>query len=190
MLRNLFIATIYFCCVASFSQSKNKKLKLDVIGIYYGIGNEHTFLFDDPDYLYKANYLKASFLYNLNNKTYRWSLAIQPQIHFLKHQLLNPFFVRNIEENFEEDRITFTKLKSMRFYALSFEISVRRKVFNKLEVSAFFAAGPGIINTRTERLAKGFTFTENIGLGVHYGLSKKTIFRCKTNIQPYFQCTH
>ena len=174
MFRNLLINIIcIFCYCSSFSQTKNTILKPDVIGIYYGFGNQHNILFDDTDYSYKTQFLKASFQYYLNNKVYRWGLAVQPQIHFLKHQLLNPFFVRNIEENFEEDRIIFTKLKSMQLYALEFEINVRRSITKNLEVSAFFGFGPAIIDTRTERLAKGFTFIENIGLGIHYKLFKK-----------------
>ncbi len=173
VLRRLFITLVTLGCISSFSQSKDHKLMPDVIGLYAGIGNEHTFLFDDPDYSYKTSYIKASFQYALNHKKYQWRLAVQPQIHFLKHQLLNRFFVREIEENFEEDRITFTTLKSMRLYALTFEISVRRNIFKNLEASAFFAVGPGIIDTRTERLAKGFTFTENIGFALHYRISRQ-----------------
>lgn len=173
MFRSLIIIIACSCAISSFSQSKSKKLKPDAVGIYYGIGNENTFLFDDTDYLYKTKYIKASFEYALNNSKYSWSLAIQPQIHFLKHQLLNPFFVREIEPNFEEDRVTFTQLKSMRLYGLEVEINVHRLVFKKLEVSTFLAIGPAIIDTRTERLAKGFTFMETIGFGIHYKLSNK-----------------
>ncbi len=174
MFRNLLINSIcILCCYNVFSQAKTTKLKPDAVGIYYGFGNEHNILFNDADYSYKTQFLKVSFQYALNNRTYRWGLAVQPQIHFLKHQLLNPFFVREIEENFEEDRIIFTKLKSMRLYALEFEINVRRNLTKKLEVSAFFGVGPAVINTRTERLAKGFTFIENIGLGIHYKLLKR-----------------
>lgn len=174
MFRNLLINIIcIFCCYSGFSQSKHIELKPDAIGIYYGFGNEHNILFDDADYSYKTQFLKASFQYALNDRVYRWGLAVQPQIHFLKHQLLNPFFVRETEENFEEDRAIFTKLKSMQLYALEFEISVRRNLTKKLEVSAFFGFGPAIIDTKTERLAKGFTFIENIGLGIHYNLFKK-----------------
>jgi len=183
VFRDLFICIIcIFCSFYCFSQTKYQKLKPDAIGIYYGIGNEDNLLFDDPDYLYKTQYLKASFQYQLNAKKYRWGLAVQPQIHFLQHQLLNPFFVRNSEENFEEDRLIFTKLKSMQLYALEFEINVRRVIFKKLEISAFFGVGPAIIDTRTERLAKGFTFIENIGIGIHYKLSKNIFLELRPTL--------
>jgi len=174
VFRNLLLAVAFIVsCISCFSQTKTSKFSPDAIGIYYGTGNENNFLFDDTDYLYKTHYLKASLQYALNSRKYRWSLAVQPQIHFLQHQLLNLFFVQPFQENFEENRIIFSKLKSMQLYALEFEISVRRSLFEKLEVSAFFGFGPAIIDTKTERLAKGFTFIENIGFGIHYRLSKK-----------------
>jgi len=69
--------------------------------------------------------------------------------------------------------MTFTRLKSMHLYVLTFEVSVRRHIFKNFEIAAFFAVGPGSIDTRTERLAKGFTFMENLGIALHYKLSKK-----------------
>jgi len=88
--RFLFIASIFFWSVVGFSQTKDQKMEPNSIAVYAGIGNEHTFLFDDTDYSFKSRYIKASFQYDLNQKKYQLSLAIQPQIHFLKHQLLNP----------------------------------------------------------------------------------------------------
>ena len=127
MLRNLTIALFLCNSLFVFSQQKKSLVNPTSIGIYYGLGNENNVIFDDLDYLYKTQYLKASFNYALNDKKYKWSLAVQPQVHFLKHQLLNKFFVQSFQENFEENRITFTKLKSMQLYAIAFEISVRQK---------------------------------------------------------------
>jgi hypothetical protein len=164
------------------AQQKKTVLKPNNIGIYYGLGNEDNFIFDDPDYLYKTTYIKASFSYLLNNSSFQWSLAVQPQVHFLKHQLLNEFFIQSSEENFEANRIRFTQLKSMRLYALTFEISVRRKILNKTEVFAFFAVGPGTIDTQTERLAKGFTFIENLGIGIRHEFLKNVFLEAKPTI--------
>lgn len=182
MLRNFLFFVFLSTSVFVDAQQRVSKLKPDFIGITYGLGNENTFLFDDPDYLYKTQYLKASFQYKLNKKKYQLGLAVQPQVHFLKHQLLNKFFVQPFEENFEENRIIFTKLKSMQLYALAFEINVSRQFFNRLEVLAFFGIGPAIIDTQTERLAKGFTFIENLGVGIRYQIANKLFFDFKPNI--------
>ncbi len=182
MLRYLTIALFICNSLFVFSQQKKSLVNPTSIGIYYGLGNESNFIFDDPDYLYKTQYLKASFNYALNDKKYKWSLAIQPQVHFLKHQLLNKFFVQPFQENFEENRIIFTKLKSMRLYAVTFEINVRHKIINKTEILAFFAVGPGVIDTQTERLAKGFTFIENLGIGIRYELLNDFFVEFKPNL--------
>ncbi len=173
MLRNLFITLTWCFFTTCLAQDKNSKLQPDAIEVYYGIGNENTFLFNDTDYLYKTQYLKVSFQYVLSDKKNRLSLGIQPQIHFLKHQLLNPFFVRESEINFEQDRISFNKLKQMHLYGLEVELNIRRTIFSKFDVSAFLAIGPALIDTRTERLAKGFTFIETIGFGIDYRLSNR-----------------
>ena len=181
MLRNLTIALFLCNSLFVFSQQKKSLVNPTSIGIYYGLGNESNVIFDDLDYLYKTQYVKASFNYAINDKKYKWSLAIQPQVHFLKHQLLNKFFVQSFQENFEENRIIFTKLKTIRLYGLTFEINVRRKILKKTEVFAFFAAGPGMIDTQTERLAKGITFIENLGLGIRYELLSNLFIELKPN---------
>ena len=181
MLRDLTIALFLCNSFFVFSQQKKSLVNPTSIGIYYGLGNESNFIFDDPDYLYKTQYLKASFNYALNDKKYKWSLAVQPQVHFLKHQLLNKFFVQSFQENFEENRITFTKLKSMQLYAIAFEISVRQKILSNTEIVAFFAVGSGIIDTQTERLGKGFTFIENLGIGIRYELLNDFFVEFKPN---------
>ncbi len=151
-------------------QEKKNSLRPTTIAIYYGFGNENNLLFDDDDYLYKTQYLKASFQYRLNKKKYQLGLAIQPQVHFIQHQLLNIFFVQPTDANFEEQRVTFSQLKSMQLYALGFEINVRRTIFEKTDLLAFFAIGPATIDTETERLAQGFTFIESLGIGIRHEL--------------------
>ena len=46
----------------------------------------------------------------------------------------------------------------------------------------FFAVGPAIIDTETERLAKGFTFMENFGLGIRYELLADFFIELKPNL--------
>jgi len=181
LFRIAIIALLVFSSIGCFSQEDKtaSKLKPNNIGVYYGFGNEQNLLIKDDDYLFKTQYIKASFYYKLNNRKYQLGLSIQPQIHFLKHQLLNKFFVQPFEDNFEENRLIFTKLKSMRLYALEFEISIKRKIFEKLDAHVFFGIGPAIIDTKTERLSKGFTFIENFGVGLTYQLSKKLFIDIK-----------
>lgn len=169
--------------IGGFAQEKGQRLKPNNLSVYYGFGNEQNMFFDDTDYLYKSKHIKISLDYPLNDRTYHLSLAIQPQIHFLKHQLLNKYFVKPTEQNFEENRIIFTQLKSMQLYALEFEINISRRILKKMEVKAFFGLGPAYINTKTERLAQGFTFIQNLGIAIRYQLGKQLFFELRPHLR-------
>lgn len=107
---------------------------------------------------------------------------MQPQIQFLKHQLFNEYFVLPTEENFEEKIKEFTTPKKMNLYALELGFTIKKELLKKLDVLATFGLGIATIDTRTERLAKGFTFIENFSLGFSYKTSKKTILYLGSNI--------
>lgn len=179
MIRSFIIFLFISQSIFVVAQQQKSTLIPDAIGLSFGFGNENTFLFDDPDYSYKTQYLKASFQYNLNSNKYQLGLAIQPQVHFLEHQLLNIFFVKPTDENFEENRVIYSQLKSMRLYALTIELNLSRKIFKNTRILAFLAIGPASIDTDTERLAKGFTFVENMGIGIEYELVNDLLFALK-----------
>ena len=185
MIFKIFLTTFllvnsFFC----YSQQEkfNSKLTPYKIGIFYGVGNEKNFAFDNHDYFYKTQILKVNVHYAIRNGFFQLELNLQPQLHFIKHQLLNKYFVLPTDENYEENRLAFTKLKSIRLYALQFELLAKRKISKRLEAIAFFAIGPAIIDTETERLSRGFTFIENIGLGLSFELREKLFL----DIKPSF----
>jgi len=163
-------------------QDKPGIFKPQTVSFYFGFGNEANIVTEDPDYLYKTNLLKASLYYKLNKRAFQLGLSIQPQVHFIEHQLLNEYFVRSFEENYLENRIIFTQLKSMQLYALAVELSLKRTIFKKIDVAIFLGVGPAIIDTQTERLAKGFTFIENLGIAISTPITN-TI---KLDVRPNF----
>ena len=153
------------------SQDKFKKSVLipNSLGILYNFTTEDNFLFNDPDYRYQAHILKLQGFYSLR----KWNnteveLIVQPQLHKIQHQLINEQFVLPSESNYLEKRLEFTTPKSITLVGLEFAISFRKRLFSKLD--AVFTGGAGIahIDRRTERLAKGFTFIENLSLGFDY----------------------
>jgi len=182
VLRALLLIIILCQTIGSFAQKKRERLKPENLSIYYGFGNEQNILFDDTDYFYKSKHVKISLDFLLKDGTYHLNLAIQPQIHFLKHQLLNEHFIRPFQENFEENRIIFTQLKSMHLYALGFEINISRRLFKKMEAKAFLGVGPAYIDTKTERLAKGFTFIQNLGIAINYQIGKQLFIELRPHL--------
>ncbi len=173
-----YILFFAFCFVisTSFSQTtKKSKLLPYKIGISYTFGTEDNFLFDDVDYSYSANIIKGQCIYKLGTwKNFQFDLAVQPQFQILKHQLHNKWFVTSDIPDFLEKRIRFTKLKTMHLYVLEFGFIIQKKVYKNLNFRTSLSLGFSYIDTETERLAKGFTFIENLFLGCSYQTSKKT----------------
>ena len=172
--------SLFYC--QSQEKKKQSIFKLHSVTLYYGLGAEDNFAFNDEDYIYKSDVIKASFYYPINQHNYQLGLSLQPQIHFLEHQLLNKYFVQGHEANFEILRDRYTQLKQMNLYALQGELSIRKKFAKKLEVFAFLSIGPAFIDTETERLSKGFTFIENLGIGVHYKFGRLWFFSFKPSL--------
>jgi hypothetical protein len=176
MLRNVIVISFLLLFGVINAQDKIKKSVLipNSLGILYNFTTEDNFLFNDPDYRYQAHVLKLQGFYSLR----KWNnsgveLIVQPQLHKIQHQLINEQFVLPSESNYLEKRLEFTTPKTITLVGLEFAISFRQRLFSKLD--AVFNGGAGIahIDRRTERLAKGFTFIENLSLGLDYQILKK-----------------
>ena len=139
-----------------FSQERKKSFLIPYkIGFLYNNGSNENFIFDDPDYTYSTQTYKAQLFYQLGSwKKVDFELVVQPQIHFLRHQLLNEWFVTPDQENFQDKIAEFTKHKSMRLYGIEFGFSSVKKIIQKLYFQGSLSLGFSVINTRTERLAK------------------------------------
>ena len=69
---------------------------------------------DDPDYDYWTNTYKLQGFYKLGEwKGLDIELIAQPQVQFIKHQLLNKWYITPDQDNVEEKIAEFTQLKSM-----------------------------------------------------------------------------
>lgn len=164
------------------SQEKKSVLKPYKIGVLYNYGSEDNFLFDDKDYTYSTNSYKFQAFYNLGSwKNFDFELIVQPQVQFLHHQLLNEWYVTPDQENFQEKIAEFTQPKNMNLYGLEFAFVVKTKIYRKLDFIGSTSLGFSYINTRTERLAKGFTFIENFSLGFSHPILKKSYLYLGSN---------
>ncbi|MGJ8745734.1 acyloxyacyl hydrolase [Polaribacter sp.] len=183
-MQKILFTFFTFMVFSSFAQEKNKSfLHPDKIGFLYNTARNENFLYNDLDYTYTSSTFKTQAFYTLKNwKSFDLELIVQPQIQFLKHQLLNESFVLPSEEDYQQKRAEFTKLKNMHLYALEFAIGIKKELFTKLSANASFGLGLSYIDTRSERLAKGFTFIENLSLGLSYQTTKKTFLLVGTNL--------
>ncbi|WP_298781463.1 acyloxyacyl hydrolase [uncultured Polaribacter sp.] len=178
---SLFIFLII--CLSIFSQNEKKNIIKPIkIGFLYNYGINENFVFDDPDYTYSTNTYKLQAFYKLGSfKKIDFELIVQPQIQFLKHQLINEQFVTPEDENYLEKRAEFTQVKNMSLLAIEFGFAAKRKISKKLDIQGTISLGFSYIDTRSERLAKGFTFIENFSVGFSYKILKYNYLYIGTN---------
>jgi hypothetical protein len=98
--------------------------------------------------------------------------VLQPELNFATHQLLNLYFVTPEESNYIEKREKFTKLKDIKEYTLGIGLCVRKPVSKIASIYILASIGPMITDTETERLSKGFAFSDVLALGFSLKVDK------------------
>ena len=180
---NLFFILFLTLLAAKAQESKNRGFNIKKIGFLYNQANEENLFFDDKDYSYSTKTYKLQAFYNLGKwKSFNFELIVQPQYQVLQHQLHNEYFILPTEENFQDKITEFTKPKTMHLYAFELGFVLKKKIIKKLDLQATVGLGIATIDTRTERLAKGFTFIENGSVGFSYKNSEKTFLYLGSNI--------
>lgn len=159
-----------------FSQQSDKKIHR--IAVHIGTGNINNFLFNDADYAYQVDFRKVQVYYRLKRKKLALDLLFQPEFNTAHHELLNYWFVDT-----DEERAEFMQKKEIKEYIMNFGLVVSKEILPWLEFYALGSIGPGYFDTRSERLAKGFAFSDNIALGVNLAFAKNI----SINIQPSFR---
>ena len=179
----LFITLLFLLTSITAQESKKGRFNIKKVGLLYNNANEKNFIFNDKDFSYSTNKYKLQAFYNLGTwKSLKFELILQPQIQILEHQLLNKQFVLPSEENYQEKRTEFTTPKTMHLYAFELGFVIKKKISRRLDYLIKMGLGIAAIDTRTERLAKGFTFIENATLGLSYNLVDKTFLFIGCNI--------
>jgi hypothetical protein len=146
--------------ISCFSQVSNHQIG---IGLNYGFGNQ----FKNKDYTFNNQFIKGQFYYLIKKgRKYEYQWLIQPEFNYAKHQLLNLYFVTPDENNYQEKRLRFTQLKSINEYILGFGFLIRRPISTTFSAYVLASIGPMITDTETERLSKGFAFSDVISMGI------------------------
>lgn len=173
---------IYFLSLSSFvalgQQKEEGSRKLKKLGFLFNSAKQNNLLFSDPDYDYHTYVLKGQFFYHLSSyKSWDFNLIVQPQFQIARHQLLNKFFIpTNSVPNSEELRERFTQKKTVSLYAFELGLQFKRGLSNRVSAEFTLGLGAGYIDLDTERVAQGFTFIENISLGISYRLKQSEIY--------------
>ena len=169
--------------LSSAQEPKKGILNIKKIGFLYNYAVSDNFIFDDKDFTYATNTYKIQAFYNVGSwKSLDFELLVQPQYQVIQHQLINEQFVLPSEENYKEKRTEFTTPKTMHLYAFELGFVIKKTLLQKLDVLVTLGLGLATIDTRTERLAKGFTFIENGSLGFSYKITNTTFLYVGSNI--------
>lgn len=185
-LNNFHKVCILFIFCSSFyafgQETKKESRKLKKVGLLFNSAKQNNFLFSDRDYDYQTNVIKAQLFYSLR-KGEKWdiNLIVQPQVQFAKHQLLNPFYVSSDLPNVQELRDRFTQERNISLYQFELGFQLTTKLIEQLYFESTLGLGAGYISEESERLAKGFTFIENLSVGLAYQL-KSSEFYLGTNV--------
>lgn len=112
-----------------------------------------------------------------------FEFVLQPEINFGPHQLLNKYFVKSDEPNYEALRETFTKLKKINSYILNIGFIVRTPVCEGLSVYDLGSIGSMFTDTETMHLSDGFAFSDVIALGVPLKMNRKVYFDLRLSLR-------
>lgn len=149
------------------AQQENHNIRT---GFIIGVGKQPFYPFTSPDYIYSVKGYK--FLINYHLKTVKricYELQIEPGIYSASHQLLTEDFVQPKDgPDYLEQRKIFMKKKTITEYALNVGMQIRYSIREKFSLFVLVSTGPMISDTATERLAKGFAFSDIIAIGAAY----------------------
>jgi len=160
----------FFFIIIAHAQEEKGTIKL---GFNYGLGTQQNFPFDAKDYNYDTRSYKGQINYVIASKRkWNFELLFEPGIYISEHQLLNKFYIQeNNHDNYLELREKFTKKKTIHEYTVGVGFISRYKIIKNLSSYALFSVGPTLLNKSTERLDKGFAFSDVFALGLSYNAS-------------------
>ena len=169
MNKSILILLLFLSYLATSQEKKEQQLSLKKVGILFSSAKQNNILFFDNDYDYKTNVYKFQLFYTLRTGI-NWdiNLIVQPQFQMAQHQLLNEQFITPDEPNYEFLREKFTQKKDISLYAFELGFQLRKSLTKNISFEATLGLGAAYIDLESERLAKGFTFIENVSLGLVY----------------------
>lgn len=175
MKQNLFILLLFLGVSLAAQEKKKSFLTPKKIGFMYNFGSNENYIFDDPDYSYTTNTYKLQAFYDIAQwNSFDFQMIVQPQVQFINHQLQNLSYVTLGFPVSQEESDELLKKNNINLYGIEFGFAAKYKLFQKLYLQGTISLGFAYIDTRTERVAKGFTFIENFSLGFSYPIFKNS----------------
>ena len=166
----LFITMVFgFSILKAQEETKKMRLGLDV-----GFGKQEIFPYNSPDYSYNVRAFKGLINYRVKTmKKFSCEIQLEPGIYSARHRLLNEFYIQPVDgADYLQQREILTKEITITEYAFNAGFVFRYTPKNKFSIYILAGVGPMYSDTRTERLAKGFAFSDVGAVGFCYRTGK------------------
>jgi len=152
------------------SQTVENSIKL---GAHVGFSQQDIFPFNDADYTHTSRYIKLQVGKEVWEKELQsLEVLIEPSVYFVEHQLLNLFFITPSTPNFAEQRDRFTQKRSFEEYALNLGLVYGYELTDRFKAYGMISIGPMTSTADTERLKRGFSFSDILGMGMRYQIGR------------------
>jgi hypothetical protein len=177
----LIILVTILSTLNSSAQNEKRSIRL---GVDIGTGKQQFFPFNSPDYSYSTKGYKVIINIPLKSKKkISYELQLEPGIYSAKHQLLNEYYVQpEAGADYLDQRVKFTKEITITEYVLNAGMVVRYSFNESFSCFVLGSIGPMISGTETERLAKGFAFSDIFSFGAGYKV-KNVLFEIRPGIR-------
>ncbi len=145
------------------------------IGFNVGAATEILFPLTKRDYFYETRFVKLQYQQRLwTRKKWDFELLVEPSYYHATHQLTNLFFIKPSDApNFQELRDKFTQRRTFYELALNIGMKFSLKTDNHWKPYVLLSSGPMVSSIETERLARGFAFSDVLAVGTQYQFGTK-----------------
>jgi hypothetical protein len=174
LLKLIPVLLIFFLSASqTFAQDTTRLIRL---GFTYSRGSQQCFPYNDPDYNYSFNGYKLLFNYPLKTGVFCYELQLEPSIYKASHQLLNEYYIQpEAGDDYLLQREIYTQEKTIMEYAFNIGLQLRYNITSTFSLIILGSIGPMYSDTQTERLAKGFAFSDIIQIGAGYRINRVMI---------------
>ena len=164
-------------------------------GIHVGYATQQAFPFKNKDYKFTQNNILGCLrLQQFRLGSFKVDVLSELGYYFSKHQLRNKWFTttsnfNDFPENFQEKMLVEKNIHQL---AAHLGVTLNWFLSSRIAVFGYGSVGPMWTSQETERLAAGFAFSDNIGLGVkvkykqNFWISSALILRHESNANLKF----
>ncbi len=154
----------------SIAQDSNQT----IIGASLGFGTQQAFPFNNDDYTHNNYFIKGQLNYQLLSKQkFQIQFTAEPTLFYLEHQMIDTFYITPERgSDYLEQRARFLQPISYFEFGVGLGLICSYEFVPNSSLYVMGTVGPTLISKETERLARGFAFSDIAGAGFRTGTQK------------------